>query len=41
MLGIRNLRGHKSGVTDDPEQCLDHLSLTSMLLRKLDEAELR
>lgn len=41
MSGIRNLRGHKSGVTDDPDQCLDHLSLTSMLLRKLDEAELR
>jgi uncharacterized protein (TIGR02391 family) len=41
MSGIRNLRGHKSGVTDDPDTCLDHLSLASMLLRKLDEAGIR
>lgn len=41
MAGIRNPRGHKSGVVDDPDTCLDHLSLTSMLLRKLEEAGLR
>ncbi|WP_425493164.1 TIGR02391 family protein [Dyella lutea] len=41
MAGIRNPRGHKSGVVDDPDTCLDHLSLTSMLLRKIEEAGLR
>lgn len=41
MAGIRNPRGHKSGIVDDPDICLDHLSLTSMLLRKLEEAGLR
>ena len=41
MAGIRNPRGHKAGVVDDPDTCLDHLSLTSMLLRKLEEAGLR
>lgn len=41
MAGIRNPRGHKTGVIDDPDTCLDHLSLTSMLLRKLEEAGLR
>lgn len=41
MAGIRNPRGHKSGMMDDPDTCLDHLSLASMLLRKLDEAGLR
>jgi uncharacterized protein (TIGR02391 family) len=41
MTGIRNPRGHKSGMLDDPDTCLDHLSLTSMLLRKLEEAGLR
>ena len=41
MLGIRNPRGHKTGVTDDPDVCLDHLAFASMLLRRLDEAGLR
>jgi uncharacterized protein (TIGR02391 family) len=41
MLGIRNPRGHKTGLVDDPDTCLDHLSLASMLLRKLDDAGLR
>lgn len=41
MAGIRNPRGHKSGMVDDPDTCLDHLSLASMLLRKLEEAGLR
>jgi uncharacterized protein (TIGR02391 family) len=41
MLGIRNPRGHASGVNDDPDVCLDHLSLGSLLLRRLDEAGLR
>lgn len=41
MLAIRNPRGHTSGVTDDPDTCLDHLSLASLLLRRLDDAGLR
>lgn len=41
MAGIRNPRGHKSGVVDDPDTCLDHLALASMLLRKLEDAGLR
>lgn len=41
MAGIRNPRAHKSGVVDDPDTCLDHLCLTSMLLRKLEDAGLR
>lgn len=41
MQGIRNPRGHKTGVKDDPDVCLDHLSLVSMLLRRLEAANLR
>lgn len=41
MAGIRNPRGHKTGIVDDPDTCLDHLVLTSMLLRKLEDAGLR
>jgi uncharacterized protein (TIGR02391 family) len=41
MLAIRNPRGHSSSIFDDPDTCLDHLSLGSHLLRKLDEAGLR
>lgn len=38
VLAIRNPRGHEVAVTDTPDQCLDHLSLASMLLRRLEEA---
>lgn len=41
MAGIRNPRGHKTGVADDPDTCLDHLTFASMLLRKLEDAGLR
>jgi len=41
MLGIRNPRAHQIGISDDPDTCLDHLSLASLLLRRLDEAGLR
>jgi len=41
MAGIRNPRGHLTGVTDDPDTCLDHLSFCSMLLRRLEDAGLR
>ncbi len=38
---IRNPRGHDHSVTDTPDQCLDHLSLASLLLRRLDDAGVR
>jgi uncharacterized protein (TIGR02391 family) len=40
-MAIRNPRGHTSGLVDDPDTCLDHLSFASMLLRRLDDAGLR
>ena len=39
--GIRNPRGHETDLTDSPDLCLDHLSLASILLRKLDDAGVR
>lgn len=39
--GIRNPRGHDTDLADSPDTCLDHLSVASVLLRKLDEAGLR
>lgn len=41
MRGIRNPRGHNTGMKDDPDTCLDHLSFASMLIRRLDAAGLR
>ena len=38
VLAIRNPRGHEYAVADSPDQCLDHLSLASLLLRRLEEA---
>lgn len=38
VMAIRNPRGHKHSVTDTPDQCLDHLGLASMLLRRLEDA---
>ena len=38
VLAIRNPRGHEHSVADSPDQCLDHLSLASLLLRRLDDA---
>jgi uncharacterized protein (TIGR02391 family) len=38
ILAIRNPRGHECDVIDTPDQCLDHLSLASLLLRRLDDA---
>jgi uncharacterized protein (TIGR02391 family) len=37
-LAIRNPRGHEYTITDDPDKCLDHLVLASMLIRRLDDA---
>jgi uncharacterized protein (TIGR02391 family) len=38
---IRNPRGHEYAVADDPNTCLDHLSLASSLLRRLAQAGYR
>ena len=37
MTGIRNPRGHEVAYAESIEECLDHLSLASSLLRKLDK----
>lgn len=38
MLAIRNPRGHEHSVIDSPDKCLDHLSLASLLIRRLEES---
>lgn len=38
MQGIRNPRAHEPTIVDDPDICLDHLSLVSLLLRRLEQA---
>ena len=37
-LAIRNPRGHEYDVHDSPDACLDHLSLASLLLRRLERS---
>lgn len=37
VAAIRNPRGHEVNLPDSPTQCLDHLSLASLLLRRLEE----
>lgn len=39
VMAIRNPRGHEYGIKDTPTDCLDHLSLASMLLRRLERAK--
>ena len=39
IMAIRNPRGHEYGVQDSPTECLDHLSLASMLLRRLEQSK--
>lgn len=39
VMAIRNPRGHEYGLKETPTQCLDHLSLASMLLRKLESVK--
>ena len=41
IQGIRNPRAHSTSIIDDPDICLDYLGLSSLLLRRLDEAGLR
>ncbi len=38
VLAIRNPRGHEHAISDDLETCLSHLSLVTMLLRRLERA---
>ncbi|MCE5271564.1 TIGR02391 family protein [bacterium] len=38
VLAIRNPRGHEYIIKDTIDQCLDHLVLVSLLLRRLDDA---
>ena len=38
MMAIRNPRGHEFDVADTIDDCLDHLALLSMLLRRLEAA---
>ena len=38
VLAIRNPRGHEFDIHETPDQCLDYISLASLLLRCLDEA---
>jgi len=37
-LAIRNPRGHEVDLQDNPDTCLDHLALASLLLRRLEAA---
>jgi uncharacterized protein (TIGR02391 family) len=38
MLAIRNPRGHEYAINDSPDECLDHLGLASLLLRRVQAA---
>ena len=37
-MAIRNPRGHEYAVHDSPDECLDHLALVSLLLRRIQSA---
>jgi len=37
-MAIRNPRAHEYSVNDSPDECLDHLALASILLRRLEAA---
>lgn len=39
VMAIRNPRGHEYGIRESPTECLDHLSLASLLLRRLENAK--
>jgi len=38
MLAIRNPRGHEYAIIDSPDECLDHLALASLLIRRVQAA---
>lgn len=37
VVAIRNPRGHEVALHETPDQCLDHISLASLLLRRLND----
>lgn len=39
VMAIRNPRGHEYGLVETPTECLDHLSLASLLLRRLEKTK--
>jgi uncharacterized protein (TIGR02391 family) len=39
ILAIRNPRGHEVQLPDSLSQCLDHVSLASLLLRRLEDVK--
>jgi len=39
VMAIRNPRGHEIGMHETPDQCLDHISLASLLLRRLNDSK--
>ncbi|ETX04591.1 MAG: hypothetical protein ETSY2_27960 [Candidatus Entotheonella gemina] len=39
IMAIRNPRGHEPGMKETPTECLDHLSLASMLLRRIEQSK--
>ncbi|NQV24714.1 MAG: TIGR02391 family protein, partial [Rhodopirellula sp.] len=38
ILAVRNPRGHEYSIHDSPDECLDHLAIASVLLRRLETA---
>ena len=38
VLAIRNPRGHEVNLIDSPDNCLDHLNLASLLLRRIQKS---
>lgn len=38
IMAIRNPRGHEHSLADSLEECLDHLSLASLLIRRIEQA---
>lgn len=38
VWAIRNPRGHEHDIDETVDQCLDHLSFISMLMRRLEQA---
>jgi uncharacterized protein (TIGR02391 family) len=41
MLAIRNPRGHEYTIKDTLENCLDHLSFVSVILRRLESTGIK
>ncbi|WP_020167036.1 MULTISPECIES: TIGR02391 family protein [Methylotenera] len=39
VMAIRNPRGHEVSMKETPTQCLDHISLASLLLRRLSDVK--